>query len=80
MQEELSRTETEDSDSVANSLDENSWSDSNNVDGPMSVTVSLVCNKLARHPYFATAGSNIQSSKMPIQKTMNSVNKMRLLW
>lgn len=49
MQEELSRTETEDSDSVANSLDENSWSDSNHVDGPMSVTVSLVYNKLARY-------------------------------
>lgn len=41
MQEELSKTETEDSDSVANSLDENSWSDSNHVDGPMSVTVSV---------------------------------------
>lgn len=68
MQEELSRTETEDSDSVANSLDENSWSDSNHVDGPMSVTVSLVYNKLARYPYFATAGSNIQYSKMSIQK------------
>lgn len=68
MQEELSRTETEDSDSVANSLDENSWSDSNHVDGPMSVTVSLVYNKLARYLYFATAGSNIQYSKIPIQK------------
>lgn len=70
MQEELSRTETEDSDSVANSLDENSWSDSNHVDGPMSVTVSLVYNKLARYPYFASASSNIQYSKMPVQKKL----------